>query len=174
MPEPQQHRIRAASATYTTAHGNAGSLTPWATGEVLNSELNFLSSNRAVQWSVSYWMSCVHMCFLRNGSSSFRCCVPVWVNLSVPLWGLRLCAESLFYCWVICDSSLLCVVSRARGLPIVPIFSGNRILFSPISPLWWLLLFVISFCLFALGLFCSPFFLASSCGNLDDLRLFLM
>jgi len=27
-PEPQQRRIRAASATYTTAHGNAGSLTP--------------------------------------------------------------------------------------------------------------------------------------------------
>ena len=27
---PQQHRIRAASATYTTAHGNGGSLTHWA------------------------------------------------------------------------------------------------------------------------------------------------
>ena len=26
-PEPQQRGIRAASATYTTAHGNAGSLT---------------------------------------------------------------------------------------------------------------------------------------------------
>ena len=26
-PEPQQHGIRAASATYTTTHGNAGSLT---------------------------------------------------------------------------------------------------------------------------------------------------
>ena len=30
MPEPQQRRIRAASATYTTAHGNARSLTHWA------------------------------------------------------------------------------------------------------------------------------------------------
>ena len=30
MPQPQQRRIRAMSATYTTAHGNAGSLTPWA------------------------------------------------------------------------------------------------------------------------------------------------
>ena len=30
MPEPQQHGIRAASATYTTAHGNAGFLTHWA------------------------------------------------------------------------------------------------------------------------------------------------
>ena len=29
-PEPQQCGIRAASATYTTAHGNAGSLTHWA------------------------------------------------------------------------------------------------------------------------------------------------
>ena len=29
-PEPQQRGIRAASATYTTAHGNAGSLTHWA------------------------------------------------------------------------------------------------------------------------------------------------
>uniref|UniRef100_A0A4X1UVP8 Uncharacterized protein n=1 Tax=Sus scrofa TaxID=9823 RepID=A0A4X1UVP8_PIG len=26
-PQPQQHQIRASSATYTTAHGNAGSLT---------------------------------------------------------------------------------------------------------------------------------------------------
>ena len=29
-PQPQQHRIWAASSTYTTAHGNAGSLTHWA------------------------------------------------------------------------------------------------------------------------------------------------
>ena len=29
-PQPQQHRIWAASATYTTAHGNTGSLTHWA------------------------------------------------------------------------------------------------------------------------------------------------
>ena len=28
-PQPQQRRIRALSATYTTAHGNAGSLTRW-------------------------------------------------------------------------------------------------------------------------------------------------
>ena len=28
-PQPWQHRIRAASVTYTTAHGNAGSLTHW-------------------------------------------------------------------------------------------------------------------------------------------------
>ena len=26
IPQPQQHRIQAVSATYTTAHGNAGSL----------------------------------------------------------------------------------------------------------------------------------------------------
>jgi len=30
MPEPQQHGIWATSVTYTTAHGNAGSLTHWA------------------------------------------------------------------------------------------------------------------------------------------------
>ena len=30
MPEPQQCGIRAESETYTTAHGNAGSLTRWA------------------------------------------------------------------------------------------------------------------------------------------------
>ena len=29
MPEPQHHQIRAASATYTTVHSNAGSLTHW-------------------------------------------------------------------------------------------------------------------------------------------------
>ena len=28
-PQPQQHQIRAASATYTTAHSNTGSLTHW-------------------------------------------------------------------------------------------------------------------------------------------------
>ena len=30
MPQPQQLGIRASSATYTIAHGNAGSLTHWA------------------------------------------------------------------------------------------------------------------------------------------------
>ena len=30
MPKPQQHGIWALSVTYTTAHGNAGSLTHWA------------------------------------------------------------------------------------------------------------------------------------------------
>ena len=30
MPQPQQRRIQAVSATYTTAHGNARSLTHWA------------------------------------------------------------------------------------------------------------------------------------------------
>ena len=30
MPQPQQHQIWAASATYTTAHGKARSLTHWA------------------------------------------------------------------------------------------------------------------------------------------------
>ena len=30
MPQPQQHGIRATCATYTTAHGNAGSLSCWA------------------------------------------------------------------------------------------------------------------------------------------------
>ena len=30
MPEPQQHQIWAVSVTYTTVHGNAGSLTHWA------------------------------------------------------------------------------------------------------------------------------------------------
>ena len=29
IPPPQQHGIWTTSATYTTAHGNAGSLTPW-------------------------------------------------------------------------------------------------------------------------------------------------
>ena len=29
MPQPQQRGIRASSATYITAHGNAGSLTHW-------------------------------------------------------------------------------------------------------------------------------------------------
>ena len=29
MPQPQQCGIQAASATYITAHGNAGSLTHW-------------------------------------------------------------------------------------------------------------------------------------------------
>ena len=29
MPQPQQHQIWAAFVTYTTAHGNAGSLTHW-------------------------------------------------------------------------------------------------------------------------------------------------
>ena len=34
IPQPQQHQIQAASAAYTTAHGNAGSLTHWAGPEI--------------------------------------------------------------------------------------------------------------------------------------------
>ena len=34
MPQPQQCRVRAASVTYTTAHGNNGSLTDWARSEI--------------------------------------------------------------------------------------------------------------------------------------------
>ena len=30
IPQPQQHRIQTTSVTYTTAHGNTGSLTHWA------------------------------------------------------------------------------------------------------------------------------------------------
>ena len=42
MPEPQQHRIRTASATYTTAHGSAGSLTHWAREGIEPSSSRFL------------------------------------------------------------------------------------------------------------------------------------
>ena len=33
-PQPQQRRIRAASVTYTTAHGSTGSVTHWARPEI--------------------------------------------------------------------------------------------------------------------------------------------
>ena len=33
-PQPQPRGIRATSATYTTAHGNAGSFTHWARSEI--------------------------------------------------------------------------------------------------------------------------------------------
>ena len=40
MPQPQQRQIQAASAAYTTAHGNAGSLAHWARPEIA-SQIHF-------------------------------------------------------------------------------------------------------------------------------------
>ena len=42
MPEPQQHRIQAESATYAPAHGNTGSLTRWARPGIEPATLWFL------------------------------------------------------------------------------------------------------------------------------------
>ena len=42
MPEPQQRGIRAASATYTPAHSNTGSLTHWARPGIESATSRFL------------------------------------------------------------------------------------------------------------------------------------
>ena len=57
MPEPQQHQILATSATYTTAHCNAGSLTHWARPGIEPTTswflVRFISS--LLQWELIHW-----------------------------------------------------------------------------------------------------------------------
>jgi len=61
MPQPQQRQIRAASATYTTAHGNAGSLTcwlrPWMESATSWFLVGFVSAapRRELQKIISWW-----------------------------------------------------------------------------------------------------------------------
>jgi len=49
-PQPQQHRIWTESATYTTAHGNAGSLTHWARPGIEPTTSWFLDSLTPEPW----------------------------------------------------------------------------------------------------------------------------
>ena len=42
QPQPQQHRIRTASATYPTAHSNAESLTHWVRPGIMDASHNHL------------------------------------------------------------------------------------------------------------------------------------
>ena len=53
-PQPQQHQIRAESATYTTAHGKARSLTHWAGPGIKPSTSWFLVrfASAAPQWEL--------------------------------------------------------------------------------------------------------------------------
>ena len=94
MPQPQQHRIWATSATYTTAHSNTGSLTYWmrpgiepATSSFLVGFVNHWATTGTpifsilvdLQYSVNIcctakWPShtCIYILFLTSSSIMFH------------------------------------------------------------------------------------------------------
>ena len=98
MPEPQQRGIRAASATYTTAHGNTRSLTHWARAGTKHATSRFLvgfvnhcattgTPNLKYSYGVPWWHSrlriwychcCGLGCYCGMGSipgpGTFTCC----------------------------------------------------------------------------------------------------
>ena len=62
-PEPQQRRIRAASATHTTAHGNAGLSTHWARAgtEPATSRFPVGSVNHCATTGTPDWMNSIDL-----------------------------------------------------------------------------------------------------------------
>ena len=65
MPQPQQRQIRATYVTYTTAHGNTGSLTHW-----VSSGIEPASSRILVRFiSAEPQRKLPRLCFLKDGNS---------------------------------------------------------------------------------------------------------
>ena len=94
-PTPQQHRIRATSATYTTAHRNAGSLTHWSRPGI---EPTF---SGILVWFVNLWET--------KGTLQIQVWILPLPHLTVWLWRnqfLLLCysflihkKEIIIMCW---------------------------------------------------------------------------
>ena len=79
-PQPQQRQIRAASSTYTTTHGNTGSLTHWRRPGIEPATSCFLvrSISTVPQWELLYILGTVVLSFLMFGNSGpKRCTVTV-------------------------------------------------------------------------------------------------
>ena len=91
MPEPQQHQIQAASATYTTAHSNPRSLTHWLRPGIKPATWWFLvgfisaAPGQELQFH-SLYITCSRDSNSRNWSP---CTKILWgyVSLSLPLKG---------------------------------------------------------------------------------------
>ena len=92
-PEPQQHWIRAASATYTTAHGNIKSLTCWARAGIKPTTSWFLvrfvkhwATTGIPMPSKSYLTYSVYGLELRNFVKGFEEWYEIWVLNMVRHW----------------------------------------------------------------------------------------
>ena len=64
MPQPQQHKILAVSETYTTAHGNARSLTHWVRPGINLHPHGYYSGSLSHNWN-----SCNSLCNSLNKAS---------------------------------------------------------------------------------------------------------
>ena len=62
-PQPQQWRIQAASATYTTAHDNTGSLIHWARPGI-ESAFSWILVSSVPQWELHYFFFFLNPQFL--------------------------------------------------------------------------------------------------------------
>ena len=105
-PQPQQRQIWATSATYTTAHGNTGSLTHWERPRIKPKTSWFLVGfvSSAPRWELQHgflnpllqsWGS--NLCSYRDNARSVTCCITV----SMPHFAL-------------CTTQL-CFLRRQRG-----------------------------------------------------------
>ena len=91
MPEPQPCQIQAAYATYTTAHGNAGSLTHWVRPGIEPTASRFLVrfTSAAPQWELHVSTLLTNTLILLTGlwhwslSSSHRVYSALW---TLPPW----------------------------------------------------------------------------------------
>ena len=87
-PEPQQHGIRAASATYTTTHGNAGSLTHWARA----------GTEPATSW---FLVGFVNPCTMMRNLSFFLIfkTFTSQLNPCLKVWNLRFHLSHQLHCY---------------------------------------------------------------------------
>ena len=128
MPEPQQHWIRAATATYTAAFSNAGSLTYWARPgmepeslQTLHLVLNLLSHNRRSHTPVPTQSSYCSLTYLTYTT----CAVGIKHDINPDLMELEILEEARYVDWSY-DKSIWRVSLKIRadkkwnvGVPVV-------------------------------------------------------
>ena len=132
IPQPQQHQSQAVSATYTTAHGNVGSLTHWAGPEIdpmsLGILVGFVSTepqwelpescifhphnvnilcNHIVQGSILKQEMNINSMLLTNLQTLFTFCQLFYLSLFPSSWA-SLGYHSAFSCHTSLVSSNLC------------------------------------------------------------------
>ena len=138
--QPQQHGIQAASATYTTAYGNARSLTHWARPEIKPA-----TSRLLVRFN-NHWAMTGTLCYGSLYSTEY-------IEISPFLF-------LILFIWVI---SLLFLVSLARVCQFCLPFQRTSLGFIDFFLIvFWIfillicsLIFLISFLLLTLGFVCS-------------------
>ena len=136
MPQPQQLGIRAVSATWTTAHGNAGSLTYWARPGIEPATSWFLVRfiSAAPRWEVlffegggEFFMYCWYESFVKYnyyiylflvcGPSLLKWCV-VLKNISISLF------ENSYWRWIVMEPDW----EEGRLVKILFQYFGQRIM----------------------------------------------